>query len=91
MLVTIQLPTLFRARAGGLSAVEVDAATAGDAIERLLEQHPLLRPDLLADDGRPRRFLNIYLRDEDLRHLDGLRTPLRAGDVLIIVPAVAGG
>ena len=91
MSVTILLPTLFRARAGGRPEVAVEAATVGEAITRLLEQYPLLRPDILADDGRLQRFLNIYLRDEDIRHLDGLRTPLRAGDALIVVPAVAGG
>ena len=91
MAATILIPTLMRARTGGLDRETVDAATVGAALSELMRRHPALRDQLMADDGRLRRFVNVYLGEEDVRHLEGLATALRDGDVLAIVPAVAGG
>ena len=91
MSATILIPTLLRARAGGRDREIVDAATVGDALSELLRRHPALRDQLMADDGRLRRFVNLYLGEDDIRHLGGMSTLVRDGDVLAIVPAVAGG
>jgi sulfur-carrier protein len=90
MAVTVKLPTQLRAAAGGQASAEVEAATVGEALEGLFAQHGELRERLM-QDGDLRRFVNVYLDDEDVRTLDGLATPVREGGKLTILPAVAGG
>ena len=89
--VSIALPTALRSFAGGASSVSVDADTAGAAIDALLDQHPGLKKHLRAEDGKLRTFINIYLGEDDIRHLQREQTPLKAGDQLLIVPSIAGG
>jgi sulfur-carrier protein len=90
MAVTVKLPTQLRAAAGGQATAEVEGGTVGEALEALFAQHGELR-DRLMQDGDLRRFVNVYLDDEDVRALDGLATPVPAGGQLTILPAVAGG
>ena len=90
MAVTVRLPTQLRDAVGGASAVEVEGATVGEALESVFAQHGELR-ERLYQDGGLRRFVNVYLGGEDIRFLDGLDTALPAGAELTILPAVAGG
>jgi molybdopterin/thiamine biosynthesis adenylyltransferase/rhodanese-related sulfurtransferase/molybdopterin converting factor small subunit len=87
----ILIPTPLRPFAGKHDVVEVEGATVGDALKGLVGQYGDLRRHLYTDDGRLRSFVNIYVNDEDIRHLDRESTPLKAGDTISIVPSVAGG
>ena len=91
MSVTINIPTALRQFTGGSSRVEVEAATAGEALDRLTAQHADLRRHLYDDQNRLRSFVNVYLNDEDVRHQSAGETPLKDGDTLMIVPSIAGG
>jgi adenylyltransferase/sulfurtransferase len=88
---TILIPTAFRAYAGGNATYDTTAATVGEALAQLAEEHPALRAHLYGDDGSLRQFVNVYLGEEDIRYLQGPATPLSDGDELTIVPSIAGG
>ncbi|HYA58111.1 MAG TPA: molybdopterin-synthase adenylyltransferase MoeB [Thermoplasmata archaeon] len=88
---TIKIPTPLRAFAGGLREVAVDGDTVGAAMQELVRQHAGLARHLYAADGRLRSFVTLYLNDQDVRYLAREATPLRDGDVVSIVPAIAGG
>ncbi len=90
MAVTVRIPTPLRSLTKGEEQVSVEGATVRAVIDNLEGAHPGLRERLLDDKGI-RRFVNVYLGDEDVRFLDGLETPLKAGDELSIIPAIAGG
>jgi MoaD family protein len=90
MAVTIRIPTPLRTLTGGEEQVKADGATVQQVIENLEKKHPGMR-DRLLDDKGVRRFVNIYVGDEDIRFLDGLETPLKEGEEISIVPAIAGG
>jgi len=87
----ILIPTPLRPFAGKQEFVEVEGRTVGDALQGLVGQYGDLRRHLYNEDGRLRSFVNIYVNDEDIRHLDREQTPLSAGDTISIVPSVAGG
>jgi molybdopterin synthase sulfur carrier subunit len=89
--VTIRIPTPMRNLTGGESTVSVDAATVAEAIKALDVAHPGVAERVLDDTGALRRFVNVYVGDEDVRFLDGLATPLAEGASISIIPAVAGG
>ncbi len=91
MAVTIIIPTALRQFAGGLSEIEVEAQTAGEALERLTTEHAGLRRHLYTDENRLRNFVNVYVNDEDIRHAGGTDTPVKDGDSVMIVPSIAGG
>ena len=91
MAVTVKLPTQLRAAAGGAAEARADGATVGEVLERLYQQHGELRARIAGEDGELRRFVNVYLRGEDIRFLEGLATPVTDGDEVTILPAVAGG
>jgi MoaD family protein len=74
----------------GLAVVEVSAATVQAALDELGKKHPAIRQRLF-ENGQVRRFVNVYLNDEDVRYLDNLATAVKDGDELSIIPAVAGG
>jgi sulfur-carrier protein len=88
---TVKLPTQLRDAAGGNSAVEAGGATVGEVLEALYAQHGELRERIADSDGGLRRFVNVYLKGEDIRFLDGLETAVGDGDEVTILPAVAGG
>ena len=90
MAVTIRIPTPLRTLTGGEDQVNADGTTVGQVIENLEKRHPGIR-DRLLDDKGVRRFVNIYVGDEDIRFLDGLETKLKEGEEISIVPAIAGG
>lgn len=90
MAVEVRIPTILRTYTGGEKSVEGKGATLSDLVEDLDARFPGLR-DRLIDDGGLRRFVNIYLNDEDVRFLDGLDTKIADGDAVTILPAVAGG
>jgi len=87
---TVRIPTPLRTLTGGEDQVQAAGDTVKDVIETLEKNHPGIRERLLDDKG-VRRFVNIYVGDEDIRFLDGLETKLKAGDEISIVPAIAGG
>ena len=88
---TVKVPTPLRPLAGGVSEVSLDSTTVGGAIQTLADTNPALKRHLLTPDGRLRSFVTVYLNDEDIRYLSREATPLKDGDVVSIVPAVAGG
>jgi molybdopterin converting factor small subunit len=90
MPVTIQIPAPMRQHAGGQSSANTPAGTVRSALAELGRQHPAL-VERLFDGEQPKRFLNLFVNDEDIRYLDGLDTALKDGDDLSIIPAVAGG
>jgi adenylyltransferase/sulfurtransferase len=87
----ILIPTPLRPFAGKQDVVEVEGTTVGDALKGLVGKYGDLRRHLYNEDGRLRSFVNIYVNDEDIRHLDREQTALKAGDTISIVPSVAGG
>lgn len=91
MSITIVIPTPLRQFAGGNSEIEVQAATAGDALLELTATHAELRKHLYNDQNNLRTFINVYVGDEDIRHLDGAATLLKDGETIMIVPSIAGG
>ena len=91
MPVNVMIPTPLRAFADKRSAIELNAATIGEALRTLTTQFSDLRKHLYTDDGRIRSFVNIYLNDEDIRYLEKENTPVKDGDTISIVPSIAGG
>jgi molybdopterin/thiamine biosynthesis adenylyltransferase/rhodanese-related sulfurtransferase/molybdopterin converting factor small subunit len=91
MAVTISIPTALRQYAGGTSEIEVEAQTAGEALEQLTTMHAELRQHLYNEQHTLRNFVNVYVNDEDVRYAGGLATPVKDGDAILIVPAIAGG
>ena len=91
MAVEIKLPTVLRVQADGQGSVAVEGATVGEVFTSLIDRYPGLRGNLLDDAGALHKFVNVYKDDDDIRYLDGLDTKLADGDILSILPAVAGG
>ena len=91
MTVTVRVPSPLRKLTGGAAQVAIDAGDVRSAIAALEAAHPGFADRLLDDRGEIRRFVNLFVRDEDVRFLGGLDATLEDGDVLSIVPAVAGG
>lgn len=91
MPITVTIPTPLRQFAGGQSEVQLDARTAGEALDQLTAKHADLRRHLFTDQNVLRNFVNIYVNDEDIRHVNGPETPVKEGDTILIVPSIAGG
>jgi sulfur-carrier protein len=91
MAVDVRVPTVLRKHTGGQKVVPGDGGTVADLIDDLETRHPGLRESLVDDGGQLRRFVNLYVNDEDVRYLGGIQTPLSEGDTVSILPAVAGG
>ena len=77
--------------AGGNSQVQVEGATLSEVIDALETAHPGFKDRLLDESGAMRKFVNIFVADDDVRYLEGLATPVPAGETVSIIPAVAGG
>jgi molybdopterin synthase sulfur carrier subunit len=90
-IVTVRLPTVLRPQANGQSTVEIAGSTVREVIANLVAAHPGLAASLLDDDGELRKFVNVYVDDEDIRFMDKLDTTVESGDEVAILPAVAGG
>ena len=91
MSVLVKIPTQLRAAAGGEAEAKVDGSTVQEVLDGLFARHDELRARLYDDNGGLRRFVNVYVAGEDIRFLDGLKTPVADGAELTILPAVAGG
>lgn len=91
MPVKVRIPTQLRSLAGGAGELSIDGSTVGEVLKALDAAHPGFGERLFDEAGALRRFVNVFLADEDVRFLDGLETPVADGQTLSIVPAVAGG
>ncbi|MFU8804634.1 MAG: ubiquitin-like small modifier protein 1 [Bradymonadaceae bacterium] len=91
MTVSIRIPTPLRKFTAGQESVQVEGSTVGEALENLTGTHPDLRTKIFGDDGKVRRFVNIFANEEDIRFQEKLDTPLNEGDEVSIIPAIAGG
>ncbi|MFL5401978.1 MAG: molybdopterin-synthase adenylyltransferase MoeB [Gemmatimonadales bacterium] len=91
MSVTVSIPTPLRGFTAGQDTILLQGDTVGQVLEGLLAAHTGLKRHLLQDDGRLRSFVNLYLNETDIRHLSSTATPVRSGDILTIVPSIAGG
>ncbi len=94
MSIEVRIPTILRTYTGGEKAVEATGATLADLIEDLESNHPGIKDRLVEDkEGATdlRRFVNLYVNDEDVRFIGGLGTELADGDQVVVLPAVAGG
>jgi sulfur-carrier protein len=91
MSVTVRVPTQLRTLTAGQGEIEVEGSTVGEALKALDAAHVGFAERLFDDTGNLRRFVNVFVADEDVRFLSGLETPVSAGQTVSIVPAVAGG
>jgi molybdopterin synthase sulfur carrier subunit len=91
MAVKVHIPTPLRRLTQNQPEVEIEAGTVAELVENLEKAHPGIREKLLDEGGEIRRYVNIYVNEEDIRFLDGAQTALKDRDVVSIVPAIAGG
>ena len=91
MSVEIRLPTALRVFADKQEKITVDAKTVGGALDQMFGRHDRLKAQLLGPDGKLRSFVNVYVNEDDARDKQGLNTPVKDGDTVLIVPAIAGG
>ena len=91
MSVTVRIPAQLRTLSGGSGELALSGSTVAEVLKDLDSSHPGFSDRLFDDSGALRRFVNVFLADEDVRFLDGLATPIADGQTLSIVPAVAGG
>jgi molybdopterin synthase sulfur carrier subunit len=89
--VTVRVPTQLRPLTGGAGEIAVAGATVGEALRALDAAHPGLAERIFDESGELRRFVNVFVADEDVRFLEGLATPVADGQVVSVLPAVAGG
>ena len=88
---TVRIPPTLRVATGGAKQVEVPGGTVREVVTGLVALHPGLGSQLLAPDGDLNRFVNAFLNDTDVRHLQALETPVAESDTLVLLPAMAGG
>ena len=91
MAVTVFIPTALRQFAGNHAEVSVEAGTVGEALDKVTGEHAELRRHLYGEQNILRNFVNVYVNDEDIRHAQRLDTPVKDGDTVSIIPAIAGG
>lgn len=91
MAVTVRIPTTLRPLTGGNSTVSVEGSTLAQVLKNLDAAHPGFADRLLDENGALRRFVNVFVSDDDVRYLEGMDTPVPDGETVSIIPAVAGG
>ncbi len=91
MTATVRVPTTLRTLTAGASEVKVEGSTVGEVLDALESVHPGFKERLLDDEGGLRRFVNVFVADDDVRFLQGMETKVPEGDTVSIIPAVAGG
>jgi molybdopterin converting factor small subunit len=91
MPVKVTIPTPLRPYAGKRDSAEFSVSTVGEALSQLTTTFPDLRKHLFTDDGKLRSFVNVYVNDEDIRYLSNESTPTKEGDLVSIIPSIAGG
>lgn len=87
----VRIPPTLRTATSGTKLVEIDGATVQEVVDNLIATYPALAPQLLAGDGAVNAFINVFLNDTDVRHLDGLATAVGERDSVVLLPAMAGG
>lgn len=87
----LRIPTPLRPYAEGAAQIEISAKDVGGALDELTGRYPALRKHLFTDEGQLRTYVNLFLNDEDVRHLQGVETPVGDSDRLMIIPSIAGG
>ncbi len=87
----LRIPTPMRSYVNGQSEVSVNGRNVAEAMENLMKQFPALRPHLTNSNGEYRPFVNLFIGENNIRDLQGFRTPLNEGDVLRLIPSIAGG
>ena len=90
-MINVRIPTPLRPMTGGKSEVEIAGNTVSEIIDNLGSAHPGIKERVYDEQGEVRRFINIYVNEEDIRFLTGKDTPLKDGDEVSIIPAIAGG
>ncbi len=88
---TVRIPTTMRPLSGGAATLQIEGATLGDVLRNLEAAHPGFSERLFDDSGALRKFVNVFVSDDDVRYLQGLDTPVPATETVSIIPAVAGG
>ncbi len=91
MSVSVRVPTILRTYTGGESEVTAEGATLAEVLEDLDAKYSGIKARILDDNGELRRFVNVYVGNDDVRFLDNLQTPTPAGTQISVIPAVAGG
>ena len=91
MSVTVIIPTPLRSQTGNQETVEVEGKIVKEILTNLLKKHPKLKKYLYSENGELRNFVNVYVKDENIRHLEGEDTKIENGETITIVPSVAGG
>ncbi|MCP9493342.1 MAG: molybdopterin-synthase adenylyltransferase MoeB [Pyrinomonadaceae bacterium MAG19_C2-C3] len=91
MAITVLIPTALRQYAGGSGEISAEGATVGEVLDAVMREHGELRKHLYADADKLRNFVNVYINDDDIRHLERLATKVKEGDTVTIVPSIAGG
>ncbi|HEY3945205.1 MAG TPA: ubiquitin-like small modifier protein 1 [Solirubrobacteraceae bacterium] len=88
---TVRIPPVLRPSVGGEKELTAQGSSVGEILRDLAARHPQTESQLFASDGELNRYVNVYLNDEDVRVLEGLQTNVSDGDMLVILPAMAGG
>lgn len=88
---TVKIPSQLRTQTDGLDHIEINGATVNEILNKLTESYPSLKDRIYDENGKLRRYVNIYLGDEDIRFLDNLETKIESNSELSLVPAIAGG
>ena len=91
MAVNVRIPSVLRNLTGGQETIAVDAGTVEQAIDAVERAHPGLKARLCDEQGKLRRFINVFVGEEDIRFLDGQKSVVKDGELIDIVPAIAGG
>jgi adenylyltransferase/sulfurtransferase len=88
---SIRIPTPLRTYAEGQTEVALEGETVGEVMDGLVSRYPTLRPHLFNGEGQLRPFVNLFLNEDNVKDLQGMDTPLQAGDRLLLIPSIAGG
>ncbi|HVL81549.1 MAG TPA: MoaD/ThiS family protein [Actinomycetota bacterium] len=91
MSIQVRIPTVLRKHTGDQATVQASGTTLAQVIDDIDARHPGFRAAVVSEDGALHRFINVYVNDEDVRFLESLQTPLKDGDTVSVLPAVAGG
>lgn len=91
MAITVRIPTPLRKITGGNDEVSIEGSNIAEVLDALEAAHPGIKERICEEDGKLRKFVNLYVNDEDIRFKDNMETVLKEGDELSIVPAIAGG
>lgn len=87
----VRIPPTLRSVTDGTKLVDIEGSTVREVVDNLIATYPGLAPQLLGKDGEVNAFVNVFLNDTDVRHLDGLATPVNERDGIVLLPAMAGG